>query len=140
MKKWFWIILIIIVIFLILGFLYSEGLIKVKWQFLAMVLAAAAAPFNLIKNYLAGGTGKTDKILERQKDRVDKEKKRRARFDVYMKQKDEKINELESEVVVLKDEISNTELEIEQNEKDINNMTEIEDLQNAFMEGYSDES
>lgn len=132
--------MILIVIFLILGFLYSQGLIKVKWQFLAMVLAAAAAPFNLLKNYLSGGSVKTDKILERQRNRVEQEKKRRAQFDIYSKEKDAKISELEAEVVVLKDEISNIELEAEQNKKEVNDMTEIEDLQNAFMEGYSDES
>lgn len=132
--------MILIVIFLILGFLYSQGLIKVKWQFLAMVLAAAAAPFKLLKNYLSGGSVKTDEILKRQKDRVEQEKKRRAQFNIYSQKKDARISELEAEVVVLKDKISNTELETEQNKKEVNNMTDIEDLQNAFMEGYSDES
>ena len=139
MKKWFWILLIIILIFAVLGFLYSQGLINVKWQPLAMILAAFAAPFTFLKNFISGGTGKTSKILQQQKNRVAEENKRRVQFDAYVKAKDERINELEAEVVKLETEVDSIKLEIQENEDDINDMTEIEDLQGAFMEGYTDE-
>ncbi len=140
MKKWFWIILIIILVFLVLGFLYSQGLINVRWQFLAMILAGFAAPFTIIKNFLAGGNSKTNKLIQRHKDRVTQENLRRDEFDAYIAQKDKKIQDLEAEIVVLENDVENIELEIVDNEEKVNNMTEIDDLQNAFMEGYTDES
>ncbi|MBN2892270.1 MAG: hypothetical protein JXL97_10405 [Bacteroidales bacterium] len=140
MKKLFWIIIIVLVIFLILGFLYSQGVINVKWQPLAMILAAFAAPFTFISNFLKGKSVRTDKILKQQKDSMDNLNNRKAKFDVYMKAKDTRIQNLEAEIIKLKDDISNTELQIKEKKQEVNQMTDINDLQNAFMEGYTDES
>ena len=140
MKKWFWIILVLLVIFLILGYLYSQGLINVKWQFLSMILAGFAAPFTILKRFLSGGNSKANKIITRHRDRVVQENNRRAKFDAYVAQKDKRIQDLEAEIVILENDVENIEREIIDKEESIDNMTEIEELQNAFMEGYTDES
>lgn len=140
MKKIFWIIIILIVIFLVLGFLYSQGIINVKWQPLAMILAAFAAPFTFLTNFLSGKSVRTNKILEDQKKSMDKLKNRREKYEVFLEEKNQRIEELKAEVVKLKDDIDKQELEMKEKENQINNMSDIEELQDAFMEGYIDES
>lgn len=135
-----WIILVVVGILLILGLLYSMGVISADWQPLVMIFAALAAPFTFFKNFISGKNVRTNKIMAEQRASMDRLDARRDKFQVYMKQKDERIEELEAEVEKLKSDKSNIELEMKDKEEEINNMTGIEDLQNAFMEGYSDES
>ncbi len=140
MKKVFWIILVLVLIMLILGFLYSQGVIKVKWQWLAVILAAFAGPFNFLSNFFSGRNVKTDKLLKSQKLDMERLRKRREMYEVYQKQKNERIDELEAEVVKLKNEVTDLEFELKQKKKEVNNMTDINELQDAFMEAYNDKS
>jgi hypothetical protein len=139
-KKWLWTIIIVIVILLLLGFLYSQGIITIKWQWLAVIFAGLAAPFNLLKNYLSGKNIKSDKILQASMKRKQEEEIHRKKFEAYSYQKEQRIKELEAEVQILKNDIDKVKLERKQKEKQIQQMSNVEDLQNAFMEGYNDES
>jgi len=139
-NKLLWAVIIIIVILLVLGFLYSQGLIHVKWEWLAIILAGLAAPFKLISNFLSGKSVKTQKILDSHVSRIQEEQKHRVAYDQTIKQKEERIIELEAEVASLEEKIDNIELQQQQVKKQVNQMTDIDDLQNAFIDAYGDES
>ncbi len=141
MKKVFWVLIILVVIFLVLGFLYSQGIIKqISWQPLAVIFAAAAAPFTFLKNFFSGRSIRTDKILKEQQNSMNRLNRRKENFEVYMRVKDQRIKELEAEVIKLKDDINNMQMDMKDRENQINGMSDIGELQDAFMEGYTDES
>jgi archaellum component FlaC len=138
-NKWFWIIVVVIVILLILGFLYSQGLIKVKWQWLAMIFAGLAAPFKLISSLFTGKNLNVNKLIQRQQSRVQNEQVHRQQYDKVIREKEDRIKQLESEVIKLQDQVDDMELEKQQVKNDVNRMTDVNDLQDAFIQAYGDE-
>lgn len=139
-SKWFWIVIIIIAIILFLGFLYSQGLINVKWQWLTVILAAAAAPFTFISKLFSGKSIRTNQILKDHTSRILAEKKHRQIYEQAIKKKEERIKELEAQVATLEDEIDDIQLQHKEVTKKVNKMDDVKDLQDAFMEAYEDES
>lgn len=137
--KWIWIGLIIIVVLFIIGFLYSQGIIKTNWQWLSMILAGVAGPFKLIYNWIAGKGINADKILRNQSTRIQNEKDHRIVYDQAIIEKEQKIKDLQVQVNILGDKVDSLNMQKKLVNDNVNKMTDINDLQDAFMEAYGDE-
>ena len=137
MKHWIIVIVIIVAIFLVIGFLHDQGLLNVKWQGLAMILAVIAGPYKLIKNYITGGTKKTDKILEKHEKIEAEEKIHREEYDKKVKEKEEKIQELENEIVYLDKKIKKVEKKKKNVHKEVEEM-DMDELQDEFTDLYGE--
>jgi len=138
-RKWFWIVIIIIVVLLIFGYLYSQGLINVKWQWLAVILAALAGPFKMFSSIFSGKSVRTNQLVQSHYDRIDDAKQHRLVYDQAILEKEERITELEAEVNVLEQQIDDLELSQQQIQTQVNDMND-DDLQDAFLNLYGDET
>lgn len=138
-SKWFLIAIIIIVVLLLVGFLYSQGIIKVRWQWLAVILGVLAAPFQLVASIL-GNNKKISKILEQRGTRIKNEQIHRQQYDAQLKEKDEKIKQLQNEVIKMQDQLETLEMQKKEKEVEINNINDVNKLQNLFTQAYEDES
>lgn len=138
-KKLIWIGLLLIVILFIAAYLYSQGIIKTNWQWLSMILAGIAAPFQLIYNWISGKNTQVDKILDAQKTRVQNEQDHRIAYDQAIIEKEQKIKDLQVKVNVLEDKVDSLNMQKKLVDDNVNKMTDINDLQDAFMEAYGDE-
>ncbi|MEA3451561.1 MAG: hypothetical protein U9Q83_06615 [Bacteroidota bacterium] len=138
-KKWFWIGLIIIVALIIIGILYNQGIIKTDWQWLTIILAGIAAPISVISKWISGDNNRVQNILKDQTARRQQEQAHRLAYDNAVIQKEEKIKKLEAEINILEEKVDKLELQQEEVKEDVNQMTDINDLQDAFMEAYGDE-
>lgn len=138
-KKWLWIVIILIVVLLFLGFLYSKGLINVKWQWLTVILAAAAGPFKFFSNLFSGKSVRSNRYVQSHQNRIDAAKQHRMVYDQAILEKEEKIKELEAQVNVLEQKIDDLELSQQQVHDQVSNMND-DDLQDAFLNLYGDEA
>ncbi|MBN2663843.1 MAG: hypothetical protein JXR68_09360 [Bacteroidales bacterium] len=138
-KKWLWIVIILIVVLLFFGFLYSKGLINVKWQWLAVILAGAAGPFRFFSNLFSGKSVRSNQFVQSHQDRIDATKQHRIVYDQAIQEKEEKIKELEVQVNVLEQKIDDLELSQQQVHDQVSNMND-DDLQDAFLNLYGDEA
>jgi len=138
-KKLIWIGLFIIVILFIAAYLYSQGIIKTNWQWLSMILAGIAAPFELIYNWISGKNTQVDKIVNAQKTRIQNEQNHRIVYDQAIIEKEQKIKDLQVKVNVLEDKVDSLNMQKKLVDDNVNKMTDINDLQDAFMEAYGDE-
>ena len=138
-KKWFWIGIVIVLALFLIGFLYSKGIIKTNWQWLTIILAAIAAPIQFISNWLSGKNVRVDKILKNQSSRIQQEQTHRIAYDQAITQREQKIKDLEAQVNVLEDKVDSLELQKKEAVTNVNQMTDINNLQDAFMEAYGDE-
>lgn len=139
-NKLLWIFIGIIVLLLIVGFLYSQGLINVKWQWLTVILAALAAPFQLIASLFSSPNKKIIELQNRQQQRIAEEQQHRLQYDNILREKDQKIKELEITINKMKDRISELELQKQEKEKEIQNINDPQKLQELFIQAYEDES
>ncbi len=135
MKGWIWVIIIIIAVFLIVGFLHDQGYLNVKWQGLAMIFAVIAGPYKLLKNYIGGGSKKTKKMIEKHKQVAEEEKVHRKTYDADIAKKEDEIIKLEAEVEKLDKKIEDVRKEQQNIPKEVNNMS-IDETQNEFLELY----
>ncbi len=138
-SKWFLIGFGIILLLFFVGYLYSKGYIHTNWQWLAVILAALAGPTQFVSNWLSKTNKKADTILKRQTNRIELEKKHRVVYDNAIQQKEQRIRELEAELATMQQKIDSLELQQQQVEDNINNITDVNELQDEFMQAYGDE-
>ena len=137
MKHWLIVIIVVIAIFLIVGFLHDQGLLNVKWQGLAILIAIIAGPYKLLKNYLTGGSKKTDKIIDKHLKIEAEEKIHRKEYDEKIIEKEEKIQELEKEIIYLDKKIEKVEKKKKNVYKEVEKM-DLDEVQNEFADLYGD--
>ena len=137
-SKWFWIGLILIVVLLIVGYLYHKGLIHTSWQWLSIILMGLAAPFQLVSS-MFGTNKKLNQILTKSAGRQQDEVQHREIYDKVIKEKEMRIQELEAQVDKMQDQIDSLELQYQKTDDEVMNETDIDELQNQFMELYGDE-
>lgn len=101
MRSWLWVGLIVVAIFLIVGFLHDQGYLDVKWQGLAIIIAAIAGPYKLIKNYITGGSVKSQQLIEKHKKIGEEERARKKVYDEIIVEKEKEIEKLQREVEYL---------------------------------------
>ena len=138
MRHWLIVIVILVAVFLIVGFLSDQGYLNVKWQGLAMIIAAIAGPYKLLKNYINGGSKKTEKILDKHQKIEEEEKVHRVEYDQKIEEREKKIEKLDKEIDDLDKEIE----KVEEKRKKVDKQTEkmsLDDLQNDFNDMYEDE-
>jgi len=138
-SRWFWIAIIVIVVLLIIGFLYSQGIIKVRWQWLAIILGVLAAPFQLIAS-IFGQNKKIAQIMGQRETRIKNEQIHRQIYDAQLKEKDEKIRQLQNQVMKMQDQIEKLEMQKKEKEVEINNINDANKLQDLFTQAYEDEA
>ena len=138
-KKWFWIGFIVIIGLFIVGYLYHVGVIKTNWQWLTIILAALAAPSQFLATVLGGKNRKVEKMLLAQKNRMQSEQAHRIAYDQVIKEKEQKIQELEAELAEMEDKLDSLTLQQQEVEKQVNNTTNLDELENEFLQAYGDE-
>jgi len=137
MRSWIWVILIVVALFLIVGFLDDQGYLNVKWQWLAVALAAMAGPYKLLKNYIGGGSVKSKQVLEKHKKVAEEEKIHREVYDKEIKKREEEIEKLETKVKYLDKKIEKVREEQKQIPKEVENLT-LDETRNEFLDLYGD--
>ncbi len=135
MKKWIWILIILTIIFFILGWLYQQGYIKTNWQWLSIILAAAAGPFEFLRKASSGQTTTTKNILQRQLNRQDLIKKHDEYYRIIIEQKEKKIQQLQAQVNILQDKIDKLELEKNQVNNQVEQM-DLDQLKDSFIDEF----
>ena len=138
MKKVIWFLIILIVIFLIFGYLYHKGYIHTSWQWLAAILAGAAGPFEFLRQMFTGETITEKKIIEIQEKRKKRVKQHRVQYDQIIKQKESRIRELEAQVDRLQDKVDSLELQLQSVDKETENLT-VPEIQEEFIKYYGEE-
>jgi septal ring factor EnvC (AmiA/AmiB activator) len=103
MKRWFNIIIFIVIILGVLGiigYLQSEGVIKgFSWKGLSMIAAALAAPIKLIVNAFSSPDEKFVKEIEEKQKRIQKDEViHRQETDRRMEEKQQRIQMLNKEL------------------------------------------
>lgn len=139
-SKWFIVVIIVLVVLLALGFMYSKGLIHVKWQWLAVILAGLAGPFKFLSSLFSKQNNRITQIQQQQAQRIQNEQLHRQQYDQQIHDKDERIKNLESQVLKMQDQMQQLETQKQQTEVKINNMNDANKLQDAFGQAYDDES
>ena len=135
MKTWMWILLGLIVVFLFLGYLYDQGLINTNWQWLSIILAAAAGPFEFLRKVFKGDSISTKKLMEKQSLRQAEVLKHRQVYDKIIERKEKRIQELEAQVMALEDELDRLELELKNVDEEVDQM-DLSELQDEFINEY----
>jgi len=108
-KRWGITIGIIVLVLIVIGVLYDNGVLDFEWQGLTMLFAALAAPYTLIKRWLVKDNY-AQSIEDKYEELNRKEVKHRTETDAKIKEKELKIEELEVK-------IKNSEKEVERIEK-----------------------
>ena len=139
-RTWFWIGIIIILLLGVLGYLYHKGLIHTSWQWLTIILAAAAAPFKLLTSIFTDPKKQIEKIQKQQQARIAGEQQHRITYDQVIIEKEKRIRELEAKVNQLEDQIDQYELQKQSTKQEIMTTNDVETLSDEFMQAYGDES
>ncbi len=137
MKSWIWVILIVIAVFLIVGFLHDQGYLNVKWQGLAIILAAIAGPYKLLKNYIGGGSVKSKQILEKHKKVAEEENIHRKVYDKEIERREEEIEKLETKVKYLDKKIEKVRDERKEIPKEVEKL-DLDETRNEFLDLYGE--
>ncbi len=124
MKKWVVTGLIILAILIIVGVGYDQGWFgNLEGSTWAIILAAVAAPYMAVKNFLFGG-GRALKKFEEKYEALEKEEiKHRARLDVKIQAKEKRVAELDREIQLLDSKLEVLELKKEKVRKEVEDMT-----------------
>ncbi len=138
-RRWFWVVIIIIALLLLLGFLYSKGLIHVKWQFLTMILAGLAGPFKFVADKFSKTNRTLNNMTSAHDNRINAAHDHRLAYDQAILEREEKIQNLETQVNILEQKIDDLEVSKQQIQTQVNDMSD-DDLQDAFLNMYDDEN
>jgi septal ring factor EnvC (AmiA/AmiB activator) len=96
-KRWWITALVIVVVLIVIGVMYDNGMLNFKWQGLTMFFAFAAAPYMLIKNWLLRNREAQDILGKHKQIRAD-EKVHRAKTDEEIAKKEQRIKDLNKDI------------------------------------------
>jgi len=120
-------VIVIAVLLLGIGYLYTEGYINTDWEILAIILGTLAIPYKYLRNRLrnfAGNYEEIDRIVERQDKRVEEETEHREKFDAKIREKELQIQLMEEKLEKIDTRIQNMELKREKISGEVNRMDE----------------
>jgi len=135
MKKWIWFVVGIAALFLIVGFLYDQGLLNVKWEWLAVILAGMAGPYKVLKNFFSGGTSKTDAILKRNETTKLEEAAHREEYDILINEKKAEIEALQKDIDLLDTKVQLLEEKKKNINKEVDEM-DSDEIQNELINRF----
>ena len=126
--------LIVALVILVLGFLFTEGYIEPKWQTLTIILGALAIPYQFFKNKLSNFGSKYNEIealADRAESRKASETKHRESTDQKIREQELRLQLLEERLKSLDTSLENIELKREKVTREVKEMHEDE-LKDAF--------
>ncbi len=137
MNKWVVVGLIVLAILIIVGVGYDQGLFGgMEGSTWAMILAAVAAPYMAVKNFLFGG--KDLKRFEEKYEALQKEEiKHRTKLDARIQAKERRVAELDREIQLLDSKLEVLELKKTKVKKEVDDMT-IEQTQQEASDLFGD--
>ena len=135
-KRWLITIGVIVVVLIVIGILYDNGMLNFRWQGLTMVFAALAAPYTLLKNWLIKDR-KTQTLINDHKDMLNKEKEHRKEYDEKIKLKEERIKLLNEEIKNSEQKVKEIEIKKKEVNKEVKEMS-IEELQSEGVKYFGD--
>ncbi len=129
--------LIILAILIIVGVAYDQGWFgSLEGSSWAMILAAVAAPYMAVKNFLFGG--KYLKKFEEKYEALEKEEiKHRARLDARIQVREKRVAELDREIQLLASKLEVLELKKDKVKKQVEDMT-IEETKQEVSDLFGD--
>ena len=135
MNKWLIIGLIVIVVLILVGVAYDQGLFdSIKGSTLAMILAGIAAPYTLVKNWIFGDKFRQD-FKEKYQNMNADEQVHRVEYDQKIAEKEKRIADLDKEIQLLDAKLTVLDLKKQKVEQDVKSMS-IDDkkreVQNLF--------
>ena len=135
-KRWLITIGVIVLVLIVIGILYDNGMLNFRWQGLTMVFAALAAPYTLVKNWLIKDR-KTQTLVNQHKDMLENEKKHRKDFDEQIKLKEDRIKLLDEEIKKSEKKVKEIEIKKKSVSKEVKEMS-IEELQSEGVKYFGD--
>ncbi len=135
-KRWFITIGVIVLVLIVIGVLYENGMLDFKWQGLTMIFAALAGPYTLIKRLLFKDK-RVDKMLKEHKEVVKEEKVHRELTDKQIVEKEKKIKDLNKELELAEKRIELIEAKKKVIDKEVKEMS-IEEMQNEAVDYFGD--
>ncbi len=137
MNKWIITGLIVVGLLVIVGVLYDQGAFdNMQWSGLAMVLAAVAAPYMALKNFLFGNKHLKD-FEVKYADMKEETIKHRVELDERIGAKEKRIAQLDKELELIEAKMDVLELKKKNVEKEVNNMS-IEETQQEAHDLFGD--
>lgn len=124
MKRWKIVTVIVgVIIFLIImGYLFTQGYFEnFEWQTGTMILAALAAPYQMVANWLKPQPG--DDIGSKHEKMREEEKIHREKTDKEIELRKTKIQELDKELEVMNTKIKLVEVEKSKTKTEVDKMT-----------------
>lgn len=123
MNKWIITGLVVVALLIIIGVLYDQGTFdNMQWSGMAMVLAAVAAPYMALKNFLFGNKHLKDFDVKYNQMR-DETVKHRVELDERISHKEKRIAELDRELELIEAKVDVLELKKKNIAKDVNNLS-----------------
>ncbi|MBN1251797.1 MAG: hypothetical protein JXR51_01085 [Bacteroidales bacterium] len=137
MKNWIIAALVVIGILIIIGVAYDYGLFdNISWEGGAIMLAALAAPYMAVKNFLFG-----NKHLKEFKEKYEnirtQEITHRSNLDESIKAKEKRISDLDKEIQLLDAKMDVLELKKKNVEKTVKDLS-IEDTKKEALNLFGD--
>jgi hypothetical protein len=134
-NKWLITGLVVIVVLILVGVAYDQGLFdNIKGSTLTMILAGIAAPYMAVKNWLFGDKFRQDFKQKYQTMNAD-EQVHRVEYDQKIAEKEKRIADLDKEIQLLDAKLSVLDLKKQKVEQDVKSMS-IDDkkreVQNLF--------
>jgi len=134
MKTWIYVVIGLAITFLVVGYLNDQGLLNVKWQWLAVAISLLSGPFKLVKNWLSGNS-KVDSILDKNKQTKLEEATHRETYDKDIEAKKAKIEALQKDIDLLDTKIQLLDEKKKNVDTEVKNMS-LDETKNEFNEIY----
>ncbi len=135
-RRWWITIGVIIVVLIVIGVLHEKGMLNTKWNVLAMIFAALAGPYTLVKNWLFKDRT-SDRVLKKYDNLQKDEVIHRKQFDEEILAREEHIRELDKKIADSKKEIEEIELRKAKIKEEVNNMS-LDELQDEAINYFGD--
>ena len=118
-------IIAVVLVLVVVGYLYTQGYFQnFKWQTGTMVLAALAAPYQIVMNWIKGG--EDEKILKKHEAIREDEKKHRIDYDAQIDAKKKQIEDLDKKINEINVKVTQVEEKRATVEQKVNTMSNAE--------------
>ena len=126
-RRWWITIGIIVVALIVIGVMHENGMLDFEWSGLAMIFAALAGPYHMVKKLLIKDK-RTEELLEKQTVRRTDEQTHRVTFDEDIEAKKKRIEELNREIDAAETRIKVIEKKKEDTVKEVKKMS-VDEMQ-----------
>jgi hypothetical protein len=137
-KTGIYLLIAFVLLILVVGFLYVEGYIDTRWQYLVIIFSAIAIPYKYLKNKLSGFDA-TYREIQNLKENQSARKTESAKYDETIEKKIQtqlmRLELIEEKLRAIDLKIENINLKKEHISEKVHSM-DLDTLQNEFEKNY----